>query len=120
MTRSTVTATTLAGQDDRPALLDGYGDLDPDIARNLAGAHGGWTRLFLDPTGLIAHTDTYTPTAAMRRYLRARDQHCRFPGCQTPVHRCDIDHNHDHAHGGLNRPGFCSVVYVSAGSAFCD
>ncbi|MFK4760067.1 DUF222 domain-containing protein [Microbacterium sp. ZW T5_45] len=107
----TVAATTLAGADDRPAQLDGYGELDPDIARDLAGAHGGWTRLFLDPTGLLTHTDTYTPTAAMRRYLRARDQHCRFPGCQTPVHRCDIDHNQDHARGGAtsidNLAHFC-------------
>ncbi|WP_194765586.1 HNH endonuclease signature motif containing protein, partial [Microbacterium sp. UFMG61] len=42
-------------------------------------------------------------TAPMRRFLRARDQHCRFPGCRTPTHRCDIDHTHDHARGGKTR-----------------
>jgi hypothetical protein len=36
----------------------------------------------------------------MKRYLRARDQHCRFPGCRAPAHRCQIDHNRDHAKGG--------------------
>ncbi|MFJ4225904.1 DUF222 domain-containing protein [Microbacterium sp. NPDC089695] len=99
----TVAATTLLGADDRPAELDGHGPLDPDIARALAGHHSGWSRLFLDGEGLVTDTDTYTPTEQMRRFLRARDQHCRFPGCRMPVHRCDIDHNHDHALGGRTR-----------------
>jgi hypothetical protein len=99
----TVAATTLAGSDDRPAELDGHGPLDPDVARDLAGRNTGWSRLFLDPTGLVTETDTYTPTEPMRRFLRARDQHCRFPGCRMPVHRCDIDHTHDHALGGRTR-----------------
>ena len=96
----TVSASTLAGLDDRPAELDRLGPLDPEIARALAGRHSGWTRLFLDPDGLVRETDTYTPTEGMKRFLRARDQHCRFPGCRMPVHRCQIDHNHDHAKGG--------------------
>lgn len=96
----TVAATTLAGCDDRSAQLDGHGSLHPDIARDLAGRNGGWSRLFLDPTGLVVETDSYTPTEAMRRFLRARDQHCRFPGCRMPVHRCQIDHTFDHAKGG--------------------
>ena len=99
----TVAASTLAGADDRPAELDGFGPLHPDIARELAGRNTGWSRLFLDSTGMVTETDTYTPTEGMRRHLRARDQHCRFPGCRMPVHRCDIDHNHDHARGGKTR-----------------
>lgn len=96
----TVAATTLTGQDDRPAELDGHGPLHPDAARTLAGNHTGWTRLFLDPTGMVTETDTYTPTAGMRRFLTARDQHCRFPGCRQPLHRCDLDHTQDWALGG--------------------
>ncbi|MFE2772548.1 HNH endonuclease signature motif containing protein [Microbacterium resistens] len=96
----TVAATTLAGHDDRPAELDDHGPLHPDLARALAGRHTGWTRLFLGSDGILTHTDTYTPTIPMRRHLRARDQHCRFPGCTTPAHHCDIDHTHDHARGG--------------------
>ncbi|RUQ04250.1 DUF222 domain-containing protein [Microbacterium sp. HSID17254] len=99
----TVAATTLAGLDDRPAELDGHGALHPDIARALAGRDGGWTRLFLDPHGQVIETDAYSPTESMRRLLRARDQHCRFPGCRQPVHRCDIDHTWDHAKGGPTR-----------------
>ncbi|ALX65809.1 HNH endonuclease signature motif containing protein [Microbacterium sp. XT11] len=99
----TIAATTLAGADDRPAELDGVGPIAPEIARDLAGHHTGWARLFLDHTGMVTATDGYTPTAAMRRLLRARDQHCRFPGCRMPVHRCQVDHNHDHAKGGPTR-----------------
>ena len=99
----TVAASTLAGDDDRPAELDGHGPLDPDVARGLAGRCTGWSRLFLSSTGLVTETDAYSPTEQMRRFLRARDQHCRFPGCRMPVHRCEIDHNHDHARGGRTR-----------------
>lgn len=107
----TVAATTLAGLDDAPAQLDGHGALDPDTARALAAENTGWTRLFLDADGLVTSTDTYTPTAGMRRFLRARDQHCRFPGCRQPVHRCEVDHNLDFALGGAtdvrNLAHFC-------------
>lgn len=96
----TIAATTLAGCDDRPAQLDGHGPVHPDIVRDLAGRNGGWSRLFLDPTGMVVETDNYSPTESMRRFLRARDQHCRFPGCRMPVHRCQIDHTFDHAKGG--------------------
>ena len=96
----TISADTLIGENDDPAELDDHGPLLASDARALAGRHTGWTRLFLDPTGLVTRTDTYTPTEPMRRYLRARDQHCRFPGCAQPVHRCQTDHNHDYAKGG--------------------
>ncbi|MEW1963117.1 DUF222 domain-containing protein [Microbacterium sp. NPDC077644] len=86
--------------DDHLALLDGHGPMDHDLARTLAGHATSWDRLFLDPHGMVTRTDNYVPTAGMKRYLRARDQHCRFPGCRTPAHRCQIDHNHDHAEGG--------------------
>jgi len=47
----------------------------------------------------------YTPTAAQYRYLRARDRHCRFPGCRQVALRTDADHvvpydHHDPAAGG--------------------
>lgn len=107
----TIAATTLAGEDDRLAELDGHGPLHPDIARDLARHASGWNRLFLDETGMVTKVDRYTPTTAMKRFLRARDQRCRFPGCHTPARRCDIDHNEDHARGGpteiTNLSDFC-------------
>lgn len=99
----TVAATTLAGLDDRLAELDGHGPIDAGTARALAAGATSWSRLFLDADGMVTETDAYTPTENMRRFLRARDQHCRFPGCLTPVHRCDVDHTHEHSRGGRTR-----------------
>jgi hypothetical protein len=96
----TIRATTLAGEDDRLAELDGQGPLHPGLARELARFASGWNRLALDDQGVITRVDRYTPTEAMKRHLRARDQRCRFPGCHTPAARCQIDHNRDHALGG--------------------
>lgn len=96
----TISASTLAGDDDAMAELTGHGPMTPDAARILAGRAGSWDRAFLDPRGMVVETDNYVPTAGMKRFLRARDQHCRFPGCRAPAHRCQIDHNHDHAKGG--------------------
>ena len=59
----TVAATTLVGEDDLPAELDGRGPLDPAVARSLSGLRTGWTRLFLDPamrTGRWAERPTST------------------------------------------------------------
>lgn len=105
----TIAATTLAGEDDRLAELDGHGPLLPDDVRELAGRAPLWSRLFVDSTGMLVETDSYSPTEAMKRFLHARDQHCRFPGCRMPVHRCQIDHNHDHAKGGRTRLDNLSV-----------
>lgn len=96
----TINATTLADLDDNPAQLDGIGPIAPDAARELAAESKGWTRLFLDADGMVTSTDTYTPTVGMQKFLRARDQHCRFPGCRQPVHRSQIDHTFEHARGG--------------------
>lgn len=96
----TIRATTLLGQDDRPAELDGVGPIDPEWARRLAGYAPSLDRLFLDHAGMLTATDSYTPTRSMKRFLRARDQHCRTPGCRRPAHLCEHDHNHDHAKGG--------------------
>lgn len=34
----------------------------------------------------------YRPSIALQRFIRCRDMTCRFPGCDTPAERCDIDH----------------------------
>jgi hypothetical protein len=60
----------------------------------------------------------------MTRYLRARDQHCRFPGCRRPVHQCQIDHNHDFALGGRTEIGnlshFCLAHHTLKHPAIPD
>ncbi|WP_345750574.1 HNH endonuclease signature motif containing protein [Microbacterium rhizophilus] len=97
----TIPATTLTGIGDDAAFLAGHGPIDPETARRLAGGATLWSRLFIDPgTGCLRTVDSYVPTAEQKRFLRARDEHCRFPGCRRSVARCDLDHTIAHAEGG--------------------
>ena len=81
--------------------LDGHGPVDTDTARTLAGAASGWDRILTHPvTGAVLEVDRYTPSEQLRRHLRIRDQHCRFPGCRMSARRSDVDHTLDFALGG--------------------
>ena len=42
----------------------------------------------------------YTPTQALADFVRCRDLTCRFPGCDKPATRCDIDHTIPYSDGG--------------------
>ncbi|MBP1327114.1 hypothetical protein JOF28_002346 [Leucobacter exalbidus] len=84
-----------------PASLAGYGPIDTDTAKDLACATSSWEQVKVDAeTGTIITVDTYRPSAELRRFLGARDQHCRFFGCRMPLRKCDIDHTIDAALGG--------------------
>ncbi|WP_087013635.1 HNH endonuclease signature motif containing protein [Leucobacter sp. 7(1)] len=85
------------------AELIGYGPIDLDTAKRLAGVATRWEEIRVTIDGQVMTASTYAPSAAQRRYLAARDQHCRTPGCRVPVHRCDIDHTLDAAKGGPTR-----------------
>ncbi|OYC98327.1 HNH endonuclease signature motif containing protein [Microbacterium sp. Yaish 1] len=96
-----VSALTLMGQDDGPADLAGRSPIDAATARELAGNATSWDRLLTHPvTGTVLECDSYRPTAAMIRLLRARDRHCRFPGCRQPAIRCELDHTIAASDGG--------------------
>ncbi len=98
----TIPVLTLAGDDSAgPALLAGFGPIDPDMARRLAGLAPGWDRVFLDAdSGEPLAVDRYRVSAHLRRYLTARDERCRTPTCTRVVHGCDVDHTVDAARGG--------------------
>lgn len=96
-----VPALTLLGGDDGPADLVGRSPIDADTARCLAADAASWTRVLTDPVeGTVIAVDRYRTAGPQRRFLRARDHHCRFPGCRQPALRCEIDHTIDAAKGG--------------------
>lgn len=97
----TVPLTTLMGLGGAPAELDGRMPIDGATARRIAAAAPVWERVFTHPsTGAILAVDRYRPSAELRRWLIARDQRCRFPGCGYLARECDIDHTEDAARGG--------------------
>lgn len=48
-------------------------------------------------------TPGYRPSAALVRFIRARDMTCRFPGCDHPADTCDIDHAIAYPYGPTHR-----------------
>ncbi|MCR2812585.1 HNH endonuclease [Microbacterium sp. zg.Y1090] len=82
-------------------VLVGHGPIDAATARSLTADAPGWDRILTHPvSGAVLAVDRYRPSEEMRRHLRTRDQHCRFPACRVPAKICDIDHTVDRARGG--------------------
>ncbi|RZS65646.1 uncharacterized protein DUF222 [Agromyces ramosus] len=109
----TVPVLTLLGVDDAPGELDGYGPIDPDTARRLAAHAPSFTRLLTHPvSGTVLDVDrtTYRPPADLVRWLRVRDETCRFPGCNRRAARCDVDHSADWSADG--RTAFDNLAHL--------
>jgi len=70
----------------------------PDIAR-LAEADG----VHLGQEDLTVKDARRIPTA-LKKWLWARDETCRAPGCNRPATRCDIDHTRRYEHQGPTEP----------------
>ncbi|WEK12701.1 MAG: DUF222 domain-containing protein [Candidatus Microbacterium phytovorans] len=97
----TVPVLTAVGADDTPAELIGKGPIDTATALRLAGTATGWDRVLTHPaTGTVLAVDRYRPNDHLKRTLRVRDEHCRFPGCRMPTGRSDIDHTIAREHDG--------------------
>lgn len=97
----TVPVLRMTGASKEPCVLAGYGPIDTDTARHLAAEAPAWERVLTDPTnGCPLAVDRYRPGKALKRFLRARDEGCRFPGCTRPVWRADVDHTIAAQHGG--------------------
>ncbi|UBV21136.1 DUF222 domain-containing protein [Mycolicibacterium fortuitum] len=112
---------TLDGTSQDPGYLPGYGILPADRVRDLASnAKFKPVRVPADtstsPSESSAPTDPgestglpepaqpsesiapdgsepgYRPSVALSEFIHWRDLTCRFPGCDAPAERCDIDH----------------------------
>ncbi|MGW9402620.1 DUF222 domain-containing protein [Arthrobacter sp. NPDC055585] len=97
-----VNADTLAGVDENPAELNGYGPISAETARAMILEALHWTPLLQDPsTGEILNVGrTRRIPAGLKRWLQARDGTCRFPGCSVSVTHAEIDHTTPFSHGG--------------------
>jgi hypothetical protein len=97
----TVPVLTAIGHDTTQAELTGHAPIDTATALRLAGTASGWDRVLTHPvTGTVLAVDRYRPSDHLKRVLRVRDEHCRFPGCRIPTRRCDIDHTIAREHDG--------------------
>lgn len=99
----TVPVLSLLGLDDEPAELEGYGPIDAEAARRLAGHAPSLRRILVHPeTGaaLSYGRETYRAPADLDGFVRVRDGRCRFPGCARRAGYADLDHTTAWQHGG--------------------
>jgi len=80
---------TLDGSSDKPGYLPGFGILPAESVRELAAN----AKL----TPVVVPTDAppeprYRPSRNLADFVKWRDLTCRWPGCDRPVDKCDIDH----------------------------
>jgi hypothetical protein len=92
-----VNASTLAGLDESPGEIPGWGPVLADVARKLVSRqpNATWQVTVTDETGrpLNSVTTRRRPTAQQKRMAVARSDTCVFPGCRMPATESDLDHN---------------------------
>ena len=97
----------LTGDSDKPGYLPGYGIVPPAMLRQYATS----ARLRpLDPAALRCPEARYRPSTALAEFIRCRDLHCRFPGCDKPAEYCDIDHTVPWQQGGPTHPSNLALL----------
>lgn len=102
----TVPIDALAGADDVPGELDGYGPITAAAARRVA-AEATERRLLTDPADgrqLEYGRTIYAPPVGLAAHVVARDRTCRFPTCHRPATEAEIDHRVAYAQGGTTDP----------------
>ena len=89
-----IDAATLLGLADNPGRVPGYGLVPAELAREIAADRDFVRWLAAPDTGelLDVGADTYRPSDRLARFIRARDQHCGFPGCRRQAAPIDVDH----------------------------
>jgi len=115
-------ATTLLGDREEPAHLDGYGPIPAELARELVTAAQAaglesvvrLRRLYAIPaTGALVAMESAARLFpdALAQLIRLRDQTCRTPWCNAPIRH--TDHVIPHAQGGptsaANGQGLCQA-----------
>ena len=93
-----VDLTTLAGLDEKPAQIPGWGPVIADIARKVSREQDDseWRITITDEEGqpIGVTTTRRRPSCTQGRQVEARNPTCVFPGCRMPAGRSDLDHEH--------------------------
>ena len=105
---------TLGGTSNHPGYLPGFGILPAESVRELA------TTAQLKPLTIPSEEPEpgYRPSAGLAEFVRWRDLTCRWPGCDAPVERCDIDHTVRYPVGATHPPdlkAYCRTHYRVSG-----
>ena len=87
----------MGGRGEKPGLSQVQDDPPTRVLRAVGNARRTLRAGFTTVRNLGHPTTTdipaepgYRPSAALARFIRARDMTCRFPGCDNPI--TDIDH----------------------------
>ena len=97
-----ISASTLMGLNERPALLKGYGPITADAARRFA-EDARWRRLVtddMDGSLLDVGTRSYRPPKHLERFVKIRDLTCIAPSCDRDARTCQVDHTENFPDGG--------------------
>ncbi|MCU1677358.1 MAG: hypothetical protein JWM93_2116 [Frankiales bacterium] len=101
--RVTMTEDAYLGRSDAPAMLDQYGPITAQAARDLINAHTTLRIAITDAaSGGLRHLSSPSRLASGRlaEHVVSRDLTCRMLGCNRPAERCDLDHTVRHPDGG--------------------
>ncbi|GAB3218696.1 DUF222 domain-containing protein [Mycolicibacterium hippocampi] len=122
--------TTLAGDDDEPAWLQGFGPIPAGLACALTGdaatdknVKATLRRLYRHPkSGQLVAMESRARIfpKALARFLQLRDQTCRTPYCDAPIRHCDHatparDGGPTNARNGLGDCAACNYAKEAPG-----
>src|SRR3954471_21519106 len=107
---------TLMAKKNAFGILEGYGPIDAETARRIAGTAEHWLRILTDPENEVIRSygrTKYRVAEELRQTLRMRDGVCRFVGCTRPAEYCDLDHTVAWDDGGGTDD--CNLAYLCTG-----
>jgi hypothetical protein len=113
----TVPASVIMGVSNVPGELTGYGAITAEVSKELARDRV-MRRIVTNPVDgsfLAADSNTYRPSAVLRRHIQLRDGTCRFKTCDRPSLVCDLDHSKRHPDGRTcegNMGPFCERHHI--------
>ncbi|MEO3758037.1 HNH endonuclease signature motif containing protein [Mycobacterium sp. B14F4] len=99
---------TLDGTGDTPGYLPGFGMLPADSVRDIA--ESAQLKPVTIPGADCPADPGYQPTAKTKEFIQWRDLTCRWPGCDKPAWKSDIDHT---------TPWPCGPTHPSNNKCYC-